>query len=87
MLEENVDYELVPADNDMWHVRILKGEFVETVIRDIMLKWDNDRKTFNFSFQIETSPDQELTTSNSELQQTVADIIRAIQETELNASQ
>ena len=29
MLEENVDYELVVADHDHWHIRILNGEFIE----------------------------------------------------------
>ena len=33
--EENIDYELVPVDgNDVgWNIRILVGQFTETVIR------------------------------------------------------
>ena len=36
MLKENVDYELIPSDDpedDAWSVRILKGDFVETVFQ------------------------------------------------------
>jgi len=30
-MQENKDYELIPADGEHWHVRILSGEFIETV--------------------------------------------------------
>ena len=31
MLKENVDYEMIPGDDDHWWIRIKDGEFIETV--------------------------------------------------------
>jgi len=32
MLLENTHYEFIPADENNWHVRILDGYYIETVI-------------------------------------------------------
>jgi len=54
-MKENEDYVLIPAkgiaDNDQaWDIRILTGEFNETVIRfgNVQLDGINDRLKFNF---------------------------------------
>ena len=34
-MQENKDYELIPSSTDstVWHVRILSGDFTETVVK------------------------------------------------------
>ena len=32
MFEENEQYELIPGDEEHWHIRIKEGEFIESVI-------------------------------------------------------
>ena len=46
---ENQDYEFVPVGDDMWHVRITSGEFIETVIMYDSLKLVDDQMHFNFN--------------------------------------
>lgn len=81
-LKENVDYELVPVDGIMndqaWEVRILKGDFTETVIRfgNVAVDGKADQMTFNFS--IIESPDPDLETTDEALQVKAGDILLAI---------
>lgn len=84
MLEENVDFELVPVDgvNEMgWEIRIMTGDFVETVIRYGQLKYDQDDDSIHFDFFLTSSPDPEVNESNKELQQRAAQILESILET------
>jgi len=45
---ENKDYELIPGDNDHWHIRILSGEFIETVYyyREIKIRDSEEHLKF-----------------------------------------
>ena len=47
-MQENKDYELIPSPNDShsWHIRILTGDFVETVIQYGTVSFDGKRKQF-----------------------------------------
>lgn len=53
---ENVDYELIPVgekSNEMaWNVRILTGDFIETVISYGTIKLDNEDDTLKFNFTV-----------------------------------
>ena len=53
---ENVDYELIPVgekSNEMaWNVRILTGDFLETVISYGTIKLDAEDDTLKFSFTV-----------------------------------
>lgn len=81
---ENVDYELIPSDqdNDGWGIRILKGEFVETVFSFGALQVDgtDDDPMMNFDFGIISTPDVDLTAESIDLQLVVGDILLAILE-------
>lgn len=46
---ENTDYEFIPADEDRWHVRILTGDFIETVIMYDALKLVEENLRFNYT--------------------------------------
>ena len=71
MLEENVDYELVPVDgpNEMgWEIRILTGDFVETIIRYGQLRYHEEDDNIHFDFFVTKSPDPDATENNVDLQ-------------------
>tara|TARA_X000001316_G_C921019_1_gene35293 strand:+ start:669 stop:950 length:282 start_codon:yes stop_codon:yes gene_type:complete len=47
-LEENVHYELVPGNTDHWDIRILKGDYIETVFNFGAIKvTENDELRYN----------------------------------------
>ena len=60
--EENIDYELVPVHgNDVgWNIRILVGQFTETVIRFGNLAANEKEGHLSFNFKVIESPDSEL---------------------------
>jgi hypothetical protein len=75
---ENEDYQLIPVDVDnsqAWDIRILSGEFIETVIRfgNISIDGPNDRITFNFT--IVFTEDDNLDINNTDLQNTAGLIL------------
>lgn len=77
-LIENEDYQLVPTGDVSWSIRILKGEFVETVVSGIVLAYNEETDTLGFSFEIEQSPDPDLSVSNTNLQYLIGDIVASI---------
>ena len=80
LLEENVDYELVAGEGESWSIRVLTGEFIETVIAYGNTKIDgtNDDPIMTFDFGIVSSPDEELETENIDLQNLAGDILYSI---------
>ena len=50
MLEENKDYELIPGDDDHWHIRIKTGEYIESVISFGSIKVNEESLEMNFDF-------------------------------------
>lgn len=78
-MKEDVDYALVPAEVDneqAWEIRILTGEFVETVIRYGNIEIDGKNEQLKFNFMIVHSADEDLTEQNVDLQHTAGDILR-----------
>lgn len=79
MLVENVDYELIPVENDEhWQIRIKKGEFIETVFQFGKLKVENEY--LHFDYNLIYSPIDELTEQNESLQNVVKDILFSVME-------
>lgn len=84
MLKEGVDFELIPYDeNDSivgqwWNIRILRGEFTETVISDIVLGIPESGKAATFNFKVFSSPNEDAVVSNENLQYTVSQILDSI---------
>lgn len=83
-LKENVDYELIPGEGENWDVRMLEGPYPETVVSFNELKVSDDAHHLKFSFDLVSSPDEELTEDDLGLQQHMADVLSAILE---NAAQ
>lgn len=77
-LVENTHYEFVPREYDRWAVRLLEGDFPETIIEYGQVKIDTENDLLRFDFDVEYSPDDELTADDSDLQEYAADILGAI---------
>ena len=79
-MQENKDYELIPSPNDShsWHIRILTGDFIETVIQYGTVSFDGKRKQFTYDFNIVESPDLNLTTDNEDLHFVLARVLEDI---------
>jgi len=83
MVTESKDYELIPLedDADTWGVRILTGEFSETVIKYGNVGFEGEGKdmVMKFNFDIISTPDEDLEVeTNTELQELARDILFTI---------
>jgi len=77
-LVEGVDYEFIPVEDDGWDVRILVGDFVETVIRIGVLeavprRGDDFDLKYNFEIMVNPSDSTKL-----DISPVVGDIISSI---------
>lgn len=81
-LTENVDYCFVPIEDipDSWAVRIMKGDFVETVIAYHAIAFNEVKDCLTFNFVVVSSPDDNATQENEELQNKAGEILEAILE-------
>lgn len=83
-LSEGVDYELIPVEyvdnQSAWDVRILRGIYTESVIRYGTIKFDGERECLTFDFRVVTSPDPDLDSNDTDLQEFAADILEDILE-------
>ena len=80
-LIELKDYELIPDNDNIndWNVRILSGDFVETVLKFGAISINKKGKDImTFNFDVISSPDSELTVDNTELQEYAGDLLQAI---------
>lgn len=77
---ENVDYQLVPVDDmpDAWAVRILTGEFVETVIAYNAIAFNEVKDCLTYNFVVVTSPNEQAVIENEDMQKTAGDILGSI---------
>ena len=84
MLKENEDYELITHDElpDAWAIRILKGEFIESVIIIAAVAINEVKGHLSFNFEIIETPDPDIVhKDNEKLQNHVSQIIEAVIET------
>ena len=76
--KQNVDYELIPGDNNDWKVRILKGDFIETVFKFGNVNFTDDDLMLQFDFTLEYSPDPDVKSTNAELQKAASNILHSL---------
>ncbi len=75
MLKENVDYELSPlGEDETWSIRILRGDFLETVIQYDVLQMEDDGE-LKYNFSVVNSPNDEAVVENIYLQELVGDVL------------
>ena len=83
-VSEDIDYELIPCDDvgneQAWDVRILRGDFIESVIRFGNLKVSEEQGCLNFNFLVVSSPDADVTEDNIELQEYAGVVLESILE-------
>lgn len=76
--KQNVDYELIPADNNDWKVRILKGDFIETVFHFGNVSFTDEDLLVKFDFTLDYSPDPDVKSTNAELQTVASNILHSL---------
>jgi hypothetical protein len=81
---ENIDFELVPNGEDYWDVRILRGDFIETVINFGTMKLAEDGKTLKFDFEIVYTPNDDVTEDTFELQEVASKILLSVIDTSMD---
>tara|TARA_R110002096_G_scaffold69149_1_gene166350 strand:- start:25391 stop:25744 length:354 start_codon:yes stop_codon:yes gene_type:complete len=81
---EGEDFELVPvgdnSNNQAWNVRVLSGDYVETVIVYGNIQFDGEADQLKFSFSVVTSPTEGLTSEDQQLQVKATFILETILE-------
>lgn len=81
-VSEGIDYELIPVDyvdnSQAWDIRILTGQFTETVIRFGTIRFDGERDCLTFDFHVVTSPDADLESGNEDLQEFAGAILEDV---------
>lgn len=83
-MQENVDYELIPAEGDYWNVRVLTGPYTETVYNFGVLRFDEENGSINFNVDLISSPDPVLSVDDEEFQEYCAKVLLNILENSLN---
>lgn len=76
-MKENVDYELVPCDGDLWHVRLKTGMHIEHVIQYRNLAVADESVQFNFDVIYSPSGIDE---DDTDLQETASVVLYSILE-------
>lgn len=82
---EGLDYELIPSKElleaeQAWDVRILRGDFVETIVRFGNIQVDGKNGQMHFNFTVIETPIEDLTPDSVELQNEVGSILHSVLE-------
>ena len=80
-LVELKDYDLIPAEEDeqAWAVRVLSGDYVESVLRFGTISMNRvEEGVLTFDFTVISSPDPNLSTEDENLQEYAGDLLQAI---------
>lgn len=86
-MQENVDYELVPIeDDDHWQIRIKSGDYIETMFQFGKLKVV-DEEYINFSYDLIYSPIDGLDEEDAGLQEVVKEILISVIESAIGNAQ
>lgn len=87
ILKETVDYQLIPNVDktvETWDIRILTGDFVETVFQFGKIKVNEDNESLSFNFEIVSSPNPDLKEEDYDFQRHVGKILYSILENSFN---
>jgi len=78
MLIENEDYELIPGDEEHWHIRIKTGDFIESVISFGQIKVDEKDDSLKLDFTLHYTPDTDLSVDDINLQKYAGKILESV---------
>ena len=89
ILLENKDYQFIPVNRDgkeSWDIRILEGEFVETVFYFDKLQVAENGEHLKFNFHIVSTPNPDLNEDDQGLQEYVGMVLYNILENTVTGS-
>ena len=76
---ENTDYHLTLGDlDDHWNIRILQGQFAETVFKFGAVQVNQDNESMSFNVDIVSTPDTNLTVDDIDFQKYCGKILESI---------
>ena len=84
MLEENIDYELIPDDGEHWHIRIKEGDFIETVFSFGKITVDEKNHQMKYNFTIHFTPDEDVHKDNIDFQKYAGKVLESIMINNIN---
>lgn len=80
--KENEHYELIPDPNSSqeWQIRVMKGDYTETILQygGIRVDGTEEDPLLSFDFRVVTSPDPDLSPSDPDLQNFAGDLLVSI---------
>ena len=76
--KQNVDYELIPAENNHWKVRVLKGDFIECVFHYGNVNFLDEDMMMQFDFTLDYTPDLSVNSDNVDLQKVASNILHSL---------
>lgn len=83
-MKENIDYEFIPEGDDNWHIRILNGNFTETVFQFGALSLNEDTESLSYNIELVSSADGDLSVDDVAFQEYTGKILYAILESATN---
>lgn len=75
---EGKDFELIPREDENWHVNILKGDYSSFIISYEKVSIDETNMTVKFDYRLEYSPVSDITSEDPGLQRTASHILHSI---------
>lgn len=76
--KENVNYELIPKEDDSWQIRILTGDYEQCVISYSKISINEDNQTIKFDYTLDYTPVPGVTSEDLELQRTASHILHSV---------
>ena len=76
--KQNIDYELIPAENNHWKVRVLKGDFIECVFHYGNVNFLDEDMMMQFDFTLDYTPDLSVNSDNVDLQKVASNILHSL---------
>lgn len=75
---EGKDYELLPREEEHWHVNILKGDYSSCIISYNKVSIDEKNLMLKFDYTLEYTPVDGVTADDPQLQKTASHILHSI---------
>lgn len=85
-MKHEIDYEIIPAkdmddlNEQAWDIRILSGNYIETIIRYGNIAVNEEKDALTFNFRVISSPIEDLTLEDIDLQNVAGDVLESILE-------
>lgn len=76
--KENKDYQLIPREDDFWHVEILKGDYSSCIISYSKIKINEETMTLKFDYSLEYTPVDSIVAGDPGLDKTASHILHSI---------